>query len=59
VGDLLLHLPRASGEARTIAGLQPDETATVLVEVRGIISRPGAPRGMKPLVEATVPDATA
>ena len=36
VGDLLLHLPRASGEARTIGDLQPDETATVLVEVRAI-----------------------
>jgi ATP-dependent DNA helicase RecG len=58
VGDLLLHLPRASGEARTIADLQPDETATVLVEVRAITSRPVRRRGMKPLVEATVADAT-
>jgi ATP-dependent DNA helicase RecG len=58
VGDLLLHLPRASGEARTINALQPDETATVLVEVRTITSRPVRRRGMKPLVEATVADAT-
>jgi ATP-dependent DNA helicase RecG len=58
VGGLLLHLPRASGEARTIAELEPDEVATVLVEVRGIASRPVRRRGMKPLVEATVMDAT-
>ena len=58
VGDLLLHLPRASGEARTIADLVPDEVATVLVEVRTITSRPVRRRGMKPLVEATVADAT-
>jgi ATP-dependent DNA helicase RecG len=58
VEDLLLHLPRESGEARTIAELVPDETATVLVEVRGIVSRPVRRRGMKPLVEATVMDAT-
>jgi len=35
-----------------------DEVATVLVEVRGIASRPVRRRGMKPLVEATVIDAT-
>ncbi|HEX2086159.1 MAG TPA: ATP-dependent DNA helicase RecG [Solirubrobacteraceae bacterium] len=58
VGDLLLHLPRASGEARTIGELQPDDTATVLVEVRTITSRPVRRRGMKPLVEATVADTT-
>jgi ATP-dependent DNA helicase RecG len=58
VGALLRHLPRASGEARTIAELQLEEVATVLVEVRGITSRPVRRRGMKPLVEATVVDAT-
>jgi ATP-dependent DNA helicase RecG len=58
VGALLRHLPRASGEARTIAELQVEEVATVLVEVRGIASRPVRRRGMKPLVEATVVDAT-
>ncbi|MDQ3740583.1 MAG: DEAD/DEAH box helicase, partial [Actinomycetota bacterium] len=58
VGDLLLHLPRATGEARTISQLQTDETATVLVEVRSISSRPVRRRGMKPLVEATVADGT-
>jgi ATP-dependent DNA helicase RecG len=58
VGHLLAHLPRDSGEGRTIAELAPDETATVLVEVRSIVSRPVRRRGMKPLVEATVADAT-
>ena len=58
VGDLLEHLPRASGEARTIVELQPEDVSTVLVEVRSIISRPVRRRGMKPLVEATVADAT-
>ncbi|MCW2984378.1 MAG: ATP-dependent helicase RecG [Conexibacter sp.] len=58
VGDLLDHLPRATGEARTIAELAIDETATVLVEVRSITSRPVRRRGMKPLVEATVTDGT-
>ncbi|MDX6722020.1 MAG: ATP-dependent helicase RecG, partial [Solirubrobacteraceae bacterium] len=58
VGALLAHLPRDSGEARTIAELAPDETATVIVEVRAITSRPVRRRGMKPLVEATVTDAT-
>jgi len=58
VGELLEHLPRDTGEARTIGALQLDETATVLVEVRGISSRPVRRRGMKPLVEATVTDGT-
>jgi ATP-dependent DNA helicase RecG len=58
VGTLLEHLPRATGEARTIGELAIDETATVLVEVRSITSRPVRRRGMKPLVEATVTDGT-
>jgi ATP-dependent DNA helicase RecG len=58
VGTLLEHLPRATGEARTIADLAIDETTTVLVEVRSITSRPVRRRGMKPLVEATVTDGT-
>jgi ATP-dependent DNA helicase RecG len=58
VGTLLEHLPRATGEARTIAELMVDEVATVLVEVRSITSRPVRRRGMKPLVEATVSDGT-
>jgi ATP-dependent DNA helicase RecG len=58
VGDLLAHLPRDSGEARTIAELSPEEIATVIVEVRSIASRPVRRRGMKPLVEAVVTDAT-
>ena len=58
VGDLLEHLPRDTGAARTIAELEPDETATVIAEVRSITSRPVRRRGMKPLVEAVVADAT-
>ncbi len=58
VGALLLHLPRATGEARTIAELAIDEVATVLVEVRSVVKRPVRRRGMKPLVEATVADGT-
>src|SRR3954454_24005477 len=58
VGALLHHLPRATGEARTIGELAIDETATVLVEVLSITSRPVRRRGMKPLVEATVGDGT-
>jgi ATP-dependent DNA helicase RecG len=58
VGDLLEHLPRGSGEAHTIADLAPGEVTTVIVEVRSIASRPVRRRGMKPLVEATVADAT-
>ena len=58
VGDLLEHVPRARREARTIGALAPGETATVLVEVRAIAARPVRRRGMRPLVEATVADAT-
>jgi ATP-dependent DNA helicase RecG len=58
VGDLMAHLPRDTGEGRTIAELQPEEVATVVVEVRSITSRPVRRRGMKPLVEATVADET-
>jgi len=58
IGDLLEHLPRDRREARTVAELGPGEIATVVVEVRAITSRPVRRRGMKPLVEATVADAT-
>jgi ATP-dependent DNA helicase RecG len=58
VGDLLEHLPRDRREARTVAELAPGETATVVVEVRAIASRPVRRRGMRPLVEATVADAS-
>jgi ATP-dependent DNA helicase RecG len=58
VGDLLEHLPRARGEARTIATVAPEETATVLVEVRSIRSRQVHRRGMRPLVSAVVADAS-
>jgi ATP-dependent DNA helicase RecG len=58
VGDLLLHLPRDRREARAVAQLVPGEVATVVVEVRSISSRPVRRRGMRPLVEATVADAS-
>ena len=58
IGDLLEHLPRDRREARTVATLQADDVATVIVEVRSIASRPVRRRGMKPLVEATVADET-
>jgi ATP-dependent DNA helicase RecG len=58
LGDLFFHLPRDRREAQTIASLQPEETATVVVEVRSITSRPVRRRGMKPLVTAVVADAT-
>jgi ATP-dependent DNA helicase RecG len=58
VGDLLEHLPRDRREARTVAALQVGEVATIVVEVRSISSRPVRRRGMKPLVEAVVADAT-
>jgi ATP-dependent DNA helicase RecG len=56
VGDLLEHLPRDRREARAVAALVPGESATVIVEVRSIASRPVRRRGMRPLVEATVAD---
>ena len=40
VGDLLEHFPRDRREARSIGQLEPGETATVVVEVRSIASRP-------------------
>ena len=58
VGNLLEHLPRDRREARAIADLVAGETATVIVEVKGITSRSVRRRGMRPLVEATVADAT-
>src|SRR5215210_3293881 len=58
VGDLLEHLPRDRQAARTIAELIPEETATVVAEVRSIASRSVRRRGMRPLVEAVVADAT-
>jgi ATP-dependent DNA helicase RecG len=58
VGDLLEHLPRDRREARSVAQLVSGETATVVVQVRAIAARPVRRRGMRPLVEATVADAT-
>ena len=56
VGDLLEHVPRDRRDARAITGLAPEETATIVVEVRRIRARPVRRRGMRPLVEATVAD---
>jgi ATP-dependent DNA helicase RecG len=58
VGDLLEHLPRDSREARTVSELRVGEQATVAVEVRSIATRAVRRRGMRPLVEAWVADAT-
>ena len=58
VGDLLEHLPGESREARTVAALQAGEQATVAVAVRAISTRAVRRRGMRPLVEARVADAT-
>jgi ATP-dependent DNA helicase RecG len=58
VGDLLEHLPSDSREARSVGALRAGEQATVTVEVRRIASRPVRRRGMRPLVEASVFDAT-
>jgi ATP-dependent DNA helicase RecG len=58
VGALLEHLPRDSREARTVAGLREGEQATVAVQVRRIGTRSVRRPGMRPLVEATVFDAT-
>jgi ATP-dependent DNA helicase RecG len=58
VGELLEHLPSDSREARTIAALRAGEQATVSVEVRTISARPVRRRGMRPLVEASVCDAS-
>jgi ATP-dependent DNA helicase RecG len=58
VGQLLEHLPSDSREARTVAALRAGEQATVAVQVRAISARPVRRRGMRPLVEARVFDAT-
>jgi ATP-dependent DNA helicase RecG len=59
VGELLEHLPSDSRDARTIAALRAGEQATVAVQVRAIAARPVRRRRMRPLVEATVFDASA
>jgi ATP-dependent DNA helicase RecG len=58
IGDLLEWLPRDRRQARAVAELVAGETATVVVEVRRIASRPVRKRGMRPLVEAVCADAT-
>ncbi len=58
IGDLLEHLPRDRREARSVAELEAGETATIVVDVIRIAARQVRRRGMRPLVEATVADAT-
>jgi ATP-dependent DNA helicase RecG len=58
IGDLLEHLPHDRRESRSVAELVVGETATVVVQVRAISSRPVRRRGMRPLVQATVADAS-
>jgi ATP-dependent DNA helicase RecG len=58
VGDLLEHLPSDSRQARSVAALRAGEQATVAVQVRAIGARAVRRRGMRPLVEATVFDAS-
>ncbi len=58
VGALLEHLPTDSREARSVDALQAGVQATVAVQVATISARPVRRRGMKPLVQATVFDAT-
>jgi ATP-dependent DNA helicase RecG len=58
VGELLEHLPSDSRAVRTVATLRAEEQATVAVRVQSITSRPVRRRGMRPLVLATVADAT-
>ena len=58
VGALLEHLPKDSRQARTVAALRAGEQATVAVQVRAIAARAVRRRNMRPLVEATVGDAT-
>ena len=58
IADLLEHLPRDRREARAVAELEVGESATIVVQVRSISSRPVRRRGMRPLVEATVADSS-
>jgi ATP-dependent DNA helicase RecG len=58
VGELLEHLPDESRRACAVAALCEGEQATVAVEVRAISSRPVRRARMRPLVEATVFDAS-
>src|ERR1700744_3409451 len=58
IADLLEHLPRDRREARAVAELDAGESATIVVAVRSISSRPVRRRGMRPLVEATVADSS-
>ncbi len=58
VGDLLEHLPRDRREARLISELMDGETASIVVAVKSITSRPVRRKGMRPIVLATVFDAS-
>ncbi len=58
VYDLLRHLPRDTGEGRTIDQLVEEETATIVVEVRQLSSRTVRRRGMRGLTDGLVRDET-
>lgn len=58
IGGLLAHLPRTASVARTIDELAIGESATIVVVVESIRSRPVRRRGMRPMVEAVVGDGT-
>ncbi|MGH2831800.1 MAG: ATP-dependent DNA helicase RecG, partial [Solirubrobacteraceae bacterium] len=58
IGDLLEHLPRESRPSCMVGSLRPGEPATIDVQVRTIATRAVRRRGMRPLVEATVSDAS-
>jgi ATP-dependent DNA helicase RecG len=56
VGNLLEHLPRDRREARLISELLDGETASIVVAVKSITSRPVRRKGMRPIVVASVFD---
>jgi ATP-dependent DNA helicase RecG len=58
VADLLEHLPRDRREARLISELLDGETASIVVAVKSITARPVRRTGMRPIVVATVFDAS-
>jgi ATP-dependent DNA helicase RecG len=58
VGGLLQHLPSTAMVAKPIADLAIGESATIVVYVESIRSRPVRRRGMRPMVEASISDGT-
>ncbi len=58
IGGLLQHLPRTASVAKAIEDLTIGESATIVVYVETIRSRPVRRRGMRPMVEASLSDGT-